>query len=89
MARKPARKRAPAVAEQGENKDSQALHRIAGLLAIIAVKDMDTDDAALKLDAIGFSASEVSGMLGVGTNYIQVARFRKRNAGRKIKKRKV
>lgn len=48
---------------------------------------MSTDDAALKLDAIGFSASEVAGLLGVGANYNQVARFRKRNAGRKSKKR--
>lgn len=86
MAKRPERKRAPA-ADDGGDKDSVALHRIAGLLAIIATKDMDTDDAALKLDAIGFSPTEVAALLDVGANYIQVARFRKRNAGGKAKKR--
>jgi hypothetical protein len=86
MAKK-ARKRASAgeaAAEQG----MPALDKIAGLLALIATHDMDKDSAALRLDGIGFTAGEIASLLDVGTNYIQVARFRKRNAGRKSKKRK-
>jgi hypothetical protein len=57
--------------------------KIAGLLALIATKDMDTDDAALKLDGIGFNAREISALLDVGTNYVNVARHRKKAGGRK------
>lgn len=87
MANRAAKKRAVAAAEEGGDKGS-ALDRIANLLAIIATRDMEKDDAALKLDAIGFSPTEVASLLDVGTNYVQVARFRKRNAGRKASKKR-
>ena len=41
---------------------------------------MDTDDAALKLDAVGFTAAEISSLLDVGPNYVNVARHRKKTA---------
>lgn len=88
MAKKAVRKRASAASEEGGDKDSSALDRIANLLAIIATRDLEKDDAALKLDAIGFSPTEVASLLDVGTNYVQVARFRKRNAGRKASKKR-
>ncbi|EIG62917.1 hypothetical protein [Bradyrhizobium sp. WSM1253] len=78
MAKKAARKRAPA-AEGAEDKSSPALDKIAGLLALIATKELDTDTAALKLVACGFSAREISGLLDVGPNYVNVARHRKKN----------
>lgn len=77
-----------AAGEEGGEKASSALDRIANLLAIIATRDMDKDDAALKLDAIGFSPREVASLLDVGTNYVQVARFRRRNANRKTSKKR-
>lgn len=58
--------------------------KIAGVLALIAIKDMEPDDAALKLDAIGFTSKEISALLDVGPNYVNVARFR----AKKGKKRK-
>ncbi|MEA3105394.1 hypothetical protein [Caballeronia mineralivorans] len=88
MAKRAAKKRAPAAAGESGDKDSSALDRIANLLAIIATRDMDKDNAALKLDAIGFSPTEVASLLDVGTNYVQVARFRKRNAGQRASKKK-
>jgi DNA-directed RNA polymerase specialized sigma24 family protein len=89
VAKKSARKRVSAAGEEGGDKDSSARDRIANLLAIIATRDMDKDDAALKLDAIGFSPTEVASLLDVNTNYVQVARFRKRNVSRKaLKKRR-
>jgi hypothetical protein len=57
--------------------DTPALDKIAGLLALIATKDLDKDSAALKLDAIGFTSREIAGLLDVGTNYVNVARHRK------------
>lgn len=69
------RKRKSADTPQG----AQAVDKIAGLLALIATKDMDKDHAALKLDAIGFDAREISVLLDVGPNYVNVARHRKRS----------
>jgi hypothetical protein len=58
--------------------------KIAGVLALLAIKEMEPDDAALKLDAIGFTSKEISALLDVGPNYVNVARFR----AKKGKKRK-
>ncbi|WP_256805797.1 hypothetical protein [Bradyrhizobium sp. Bra64] len=82
MAKKAARKARPAVAEaNGEAGGTTALDKIAGLLALIYTKDVDDKDAAaLKLDAVGFSAREIAGILDVGTNYVNVARHRKAKA---------
>ncbi len=56
--------------------------KIAGVLALIAIKDMEPDTAALKLDAIGFNSREISALLDVGPNYVNVARFRKKKIGK-------
>ncbi|WP_342739389.1 hypothetical protein [Bradyrhizobium sp. B117] len=78
MAKKAARKARPAAAEANGEGGTTALDKIAGLLALIYTKDVDDKDAAaLKLDAIGFSAREIAGILDVGPNYVNVARHRK------------
>jgi len=64
-----------------------AIDKIAGALALIAVKEMDTDKAALKLDAIGFGADEIAALLDVGPNYVNVARHRKKPAGKRVKRK--
>jgi hypothetical protein len=76
MARKPAKKRAAAAADQVE-QSSPALDKIAGLLALIATHFMEKEAAALKLDAIGFTAREISALLDVNENFVRVARHRK------------
>jgi hypothetical protein len=80
-------KRAAASAETPE-KGVPAMDKIAGVLALIATRRMDTDDAALKLDAIGFSSKEVSYLLDVGPNYVNVARFRRNKPAKKANKKK-
>lgn len=66
-----------------------ALDKIAGLLALIAARDLESDTAALKLDAIGFSSREISDLLDVGPNYVNVARHRKKTGTRKKIRKKV
>jgi hypothetical protein len=80
MARKPAKR---AAGNGDDTKGVTAAEKIAGLLALIAIKGMDTDSAALKLDAIGFSAREIADLLDVGLNYVNVARHRKSKGKRK------
>lgn len=77
-----ARKRKVA-AEANGNKIVPAAEKIAALLALLVIKDMDTDDAAIKLDGIGFTAREISGLLDVGPNYVNVARHRKKAGAKK------
>jgi hypothetical protein len=57
--------------------------KIAGCLALIATRGMETADAALKLDAIGFDAGEISALLDVGSNYVNVERHRKATGAKK------
>jgi len=57
--------------------------KIAGVLALIAIKDMEPDDAALKLDALGFTSRDISALLDVGPNYVNVARFRAKKGKRR------
>jgi hypothetical protein len=61
-----------------------AADKIAGVLALIAIKEMEPEDAALKLDAIGFTSKEVEALLNVSPGYVRGARFR----AKKGKKRK-
>ncbi|WP_316178365.1 hypothetical protein [Bradyrhizobium sp. SZCCHNS30591] len=72
-----ARKRASA-GDAASEQGMPVLEKIAGLLALHYVKDIeDKDQAALKLDAIGFTSREIAALLDVGTNYVNVARHRK------------
>ena len=73
-------------AAEGDGGVVAPADKIASLLALIATKDMGKDDAALRLDAIGFTAREISGLLDVGSNYVNVAKHRKRTSNRVSKK---
>jgi hypothetical protein len=58
--------------------------RLANVLAIYVFKDAPTEDAALRLDKLGFSAREIAGVLGVNDNYIHMVK----NALKKNSKKK-
>jgi hypothetical protein len=72
------RKRKPGQAANTRSLESElpVVDKIARLLALIVVRDMDTDEAALKLDGVGFSGREIGTLLGVGLNYANLARHR-------------
>ena len=80
-------RRPPANADE-ETQGITPADKIAGALALIAVKGMEAEDSALKLDAIGFTAREIAGLLDVGINYVNVARFKKKAAGKRTLKKK-
>lgn len=80
------RSRRAATAENGATRIGAA-DKVAGVLALIAIKGMEPDDAALKLDAIGFNSAEISALLNVGPNYVNVARFRRKEVGRTKRKK--
>jgi hypothetical protein len=86
MAKKSSPKRSPASAEEAElERGLPALERIASLLAIIATKGMETDAAAVRLDAIGMTGREIGTVLGVSADYAKGAKFRAKNGKPKKK----
>ena len=54
------------------------MERIARVLAIIAVKGLDNEEAARRLLAAGFDAKQIAGLLDVNPNFANVAKLRKR-----------
>jgi hypothetical protein len=87
VAKKAARKRARAAAKDDAGKGTSALDRVAGLLALLVVKDMEKEDAAVRLGAVGFSDREIAGIIGVTEGYVRLSRFRAKGA-KKTRKRK-
>ena len=87
MAKRAPRQRAPAAAEESTGSGTAALDRIAGLLALLVTKDMEKEDAAVRLGGVGFSDREIAGILGVTEGYVRLSRFRAKGA-KKTRKRK-
>lgn len=77
------RKRKQPSAEAREESISST-EKIARLLALIAVKGLDNEEAARRLLMVGFDAKQIGGLLGVNPNFANVAKSRKR--GTKVKK---
>jgi len=77
------RRRKPKSGAAEGDRAASATDKIASLLALLATQGMETDEAAIKLDAIGFSAQEISLLLGVNLNYVNVAKHRKNKKPRK------
>jgi hypothetical protein len=60
--------------------NADALNRIALLLAMLVIKDIDdTEEQALLLSAAGFNALEIASMLSVGPNYLNVIKHRRKS----------
>lgn len=71
MARKRRKKRK--LAEKASISTAEKFHRVLGMFLI---KGVDTEEAAVKLSGAGFDASEISEMLLVNKNYVNVAKAR-------------
>ena len=57
------------------------LEKIARLLAMIAVKELDKEEAARRLLFAGFDGPQIGGILGVGPNFANVAKSRSKAKG--------
>ncbi len=76
MAKKSARKkRSPADADESLEHTTPALDRIAALLGLFVVKDMEADEASVKLGGVGFSDREIAALIGVTAGYVRLARI--------------
>jgi hypothetical protein len=76
-----------AASAENPEKGVPAMDKIAGLLALLATADMDTDDAAVKLGGVGFIDREISTLLGVSDGYVRQARFRAKGTKKARKKK--
>lgn len=52
---------------------------ISRLLAMIAVKGVDKDEAAVQLSAAGMDTKFITDLLGVSESYVRTMRFRRKN----------
>lgn len=52
------------------------MEKIARLLAMIAVRGLENEEAARRLLAVGFDSPQIGGILGVGANFANVAKSR-------------
>jgi DNA-binding CsgD family transcriptional regulator len=66
------------------NDDSNALNKIANLLALQTVAEMSREEQVRALDASGFSNAEVAGILGINPTTVRTTlhRVRKKNDGK-------
>lgn len=60
----------------GEVLKVDPMEKVSRLLAMIAVKDLDNEEAARRLLAAGFDSPQIGGLLGVGPNFANVAKSR-------------
>jgi hypothetical protein len=86
MVKRPAKRRTPAKGDDGADDGAPVLEKLAGLLALIATREMEKEAAALKLDAIGFTSHQISALLDVNENFVRAARHRKSKVGHSRKK---
>jgi hypothetical protein len=70
---------------KGEASKIDVMEKIARLLAVIAIKDLKDDQAALLLDGAGFDAREIGEMLHVNDNYIHSLKNRLKGKKKPIK----
>jgi len=61
---------------KNESVKVESMEKIARLLAIHVSKDVDPEEAALKLLAAGFDAPLIGGLLGKNPNFANVAKAR-------------
>jgi hypothetical protein len=52
------------------------MERIARVLAMIATRELEKEDAARRLLSVGFDSPQIGGILGVGPNFANVAKSR-------------
>ncbi|WP_156380791.1 hypothetical protein [Pseudolabrys sp. Root1462] len=62
--------------QKSEATKSDPFDRIARLLAMIAVKNLEKEEAARRLLSVGFDSPQIGGILGVGPNFANVAKSR-------------
>lgn len=55
------------------------LRQLSCVLAIFALRRVEPEEAAVRLDFLGFSAKEIAGILGKNANYVHYVK-NKRNA---------
>jgi hypothetical protein len=70
-----------------KGKDANAaahdpMERVSQLLAMIAVRGLENQEAARRLLAIGFDSPQIGAILGVGSNFANVAKSRAPKRGK-------
>ncbi len=50
------------------------MRRLSNIIAVVAMKGEEPEDAAIRLETLGFSAKEIGGILGKNDNYLHMVK---------------
>lgn len=62
---------------------TDATRQLACVIAIYCLREVPAEDAAIRLDQIGFSAKEIGGILGKNDNYVHMVKSAKNKKRKK------
>lgn len=67
------------VAPRKEPETTDPIRQLACVFAIYALKEVHPEEAAVRLDMLGFSAKEIGGILGKNDNYVHYVKNKRKN----------
>jgi hypothetical protein len=67
------------VAVKKDAEPEDLLRRLSSVIAVVAFKDQDSEQAALRLETLGFTAKEIGGIIGKNENYLHMVKNARKN----------
>jgi hypothetical protein len=67
------------VPSRKESEPTDPMRQLSCVLAIFALRRVAPEEAAIRLDMLGFSAKEIGGILGKNDNYIHYVKNKRKN----------
>jgi hypothetical protein len=60
------------VAPRKGSEPEDMTRRLSNIIAVVAFKEQDPEDSAIRLEALGYTAKEIGGILGKNENYLHM-----------------
>lgn len=67
------------VAPRKEAEPADPIRQLACVVAIYALKEVNPEEAAIRLDMLGFTSKEIGGILGKNDNYVHYVKNKRKN----------
>jgi hypothetical protein len=67
------------VAVKKDAEPIDPIRQLSCVMAIYALRESPPEEAAIRLDMLGFSAKEIGGILGKNDNYIHYVKNKRKN----------
>lgn len=67
------------MAAKKDAEPTDPIRQLSSVIAIYALRETPPEEAAVRLDMLGFSAKEIGGILGKNENYIHHVKNKRKN----------